>query len=124
MADLHTDGCICIDNLESLYPLRDADAHPCCHVRHIGCDLTDSRYGDVDLYECGHCGRHWLNYSVEYEGYTQSGRWFSGLISREKAATMQPEEAVGYLESIEWYYRGGSYFSGKVTRVSGKVPVW
>ena len=124
MSDKSEEACVC-DQLWSVFPLKldsEDTGYPLRDVRILGVDLTDSRYGDVKLCECKHCGTYWIRYHIEYESYTQSGRWFLGLISKEKAESLKPEEAVPYLESLDWYYQGGSYFFGEVRKVSGKVP--
>ena len=96
---------------------------PCSFAREIGVDMTNFRYGDVSLMRCDRCGRYWLLYEVEYASYTQSGRWFLGLIDEERAETLQPEDAAPYLASLDWYFRGGAYYFGEITKVSGPPHV-
>lgn len=96
---------------------------PLPEVRWIGKDETEARCGQVSLRRCDACGRYWLLYQVEYPSYTQSGRWFVGLIDAERAETLAPEEAVPHLASLDWYFRGGAYFFGEITKVSGPVSV-
>jgi hypothetical protein len=88
-------------------------------VRNVGEDRT--YHGDMEIYRCGLCGRYWLHYHVAYAAYTKSGRWFEGLISREKAEALKPDEALAYLCSLDWYFRGGPYFLGRIDRTSGPV---
>ena len=92
-------------------------------VRIIGVDETKGRFGDVKLRRCRDCGRHWLHYFVEYEAFTGSGRWYMGLITPEAARDLRPEDAVEYLNSLEWCFYGGSYFGGKTGRWTGPVRV-
>lgn len=82
-------------------------------IRRLGVDPTNGRYGEVDLLRCKSCGRCWLRYQVEYEAFTGSGRYFMGLITPEKAESLTPDEAIHYLNQLEWHLYGGSYFLGK-----------
>lgn len=86
----------------------------------IGCDATNGRYADVSLERCTACRRLWLRYHVEYEGFSGSGRWARGLIAPDKAA-ITPETAAAYIDGLDWYLRGGSYF-GAAGRASGPMP--
>lgn len=92
-------------------------------VRFIGVDETFGRFGEVTLKQCRHCGQHWLHYFVEYEHLKGSGRWYLGLITPEQAQTLQPQEAVAYLEKLEWCFHGGSYFEGRVGKSRGHIYV-
>ena len=82
-------------------------------VRHLGVDETHGRFGDVELRQCKQCGHHWLHYSVEYEAFTGSGRYFMGLITLEVADTLSSDKAVEYLNTLDWHLYGGSYFGKK-----------
>lgn len=44
-----------------------------------------------------------------------------GLITPEIADALSPNEAVGYLDQLEWHLFGGSYFLGKKGRSTSKV---
>ena len=89
----------------------EADHRLFAHVRSVGTDVTDSRYADVTVEKCRDCGLHWLRYSVEYEGFTKSGRWGRAQIGWAEAEEVTPELAVAYLERGTYAY-GGSYFHG------------
>ncbi|MET3037757.1 hypothetical protein ABXT08_16795 [Chryseobacterium sp. NRRL B-14859] len=89
----------------------------------LGTDMTNGRYGEVTIKECIHCKRKWLNYFVEYEFYSKSGRWYSGIIAEEDLKAIHPENAIGYLETLEWYIYGGSFFSGMGCIGKGKARV-
>jgi hypothetical protein len=82
-------------------------------VHDVGTDLTDGRYAEVEVGECTACGLLWLRYFVEYEAFSNSGRWARGIIGRIEAEQMTPERAQAYLESLPAYLYGGSYFDGK-----------
>ncbi|MDR2452600.1 MAG: hypothetical protein LBE85_12760 [Candidatus Accumulibacter sp.] len=97
------------------FDYQDYDTSP------VGTDMTNGRYGEVTLKTCKHCGTIWLNYHVEYESYTASGRWFRGPISRADATKMAPESAIAYLERLPWYFAGGSYFRSCGERWSGPI---
>jgi hypothetical protein len=88
-----------------------ADYRLFTHFRDLGTDMTDGRYADVAVLECRECGLLWLRYSVEYEGFSKSGRWARGNIGRPEAEAITPELAVQHLETGSYMY-GGSYFDG------------
>ncbi|MBK9748522.1 MAG: zf-TFIIB domain-containing protein [Chloroflexi bacterium] len=83
------------------------------HIRNVGIDETNGRYGEVELFQCEQCHGYWLRYFVEYEHLTASGRHFWGLITLEQAQNVTPDKAVSILESLEWVLYGGSYYYGK-----------
>ena len=86
---------------------------------------VDSDFGEVSVARCKVCGRFWLHYLMEYEYLTAAGRWFSGVITPEVAATIEPEAAKEVLEGLDWYFRGGSAFGGEVLRTaSGQLKYW
>lgn len=100
-------------------------AVPLQHVRRIGVDVTNGRYGDVELLQCQQCNRYWLHYFVEYEAFTASGRWFMGVITPEQAQGLTPDKAIPLLESLDWHLWGGSYFYGKKGKSTNwKTPCW
>ena len=83
---------------------------------YLGVDETDSRYGDVHANKCKKCGQIWLRYTIEYESYTGSGRWYQGPISQKDLKRMTPSKAVDYLSNLDWCFAGGTYF-GDIIRV-------
>lgn len=86
---------------------------------------VDDDYGEVSIDRCKRCGRYWLHYLMEYEYLSRSGRWFRGPITPEMAASATAATAKSILESLEWYFCGGSAFGGKVTRInSGQLKYW
>lgn len=89
----------------------------------LGMDSTNGRYAGVSLQTCIHCRRNWLVYFVEYESRTGSGRWYRGIISEKDRETITPETAVAYLEQVDWYLYGGSYFSSTGKCGKGKLYV-
>ncbi len=89
----------------------------------IGTDKTNWRYGEVYVKHCVHCGSQWLEYIVEYEGYSGSGRWFCAPISDEALATLTPEQAVPFLEQQPWHFVGGSYFGTRGALATGPGPI-
>jgi hypothetical protein len=91
-------------------------------VTFIGVDDASGRFADVAVGHCRRCGRHWIHYSWEMEAFSRSGRWYRGLISEEHARTLTPGNAASLLESLEWYFVGGSYYEGKIYRSSGPLP--
>ena len=85
---------------------------------------VDTAYGEVSVVRCKNCGRYWLNYLMEYEYLSRAGRWFRGVVAPEIASGVKPEEAKNILQNLEWYFRGGSAFGGKVTKTQGPLDLW
>jgi hypothetical protein len=62
---------------------------------------------------------------MEYEYLTAAGRWFRGVITPEIAASVNPATAKEVLDGLDWYFRGGGAFGGKVLRTSpGQLKYW
>lgn len=89
----------------------------------VGVDETRGRFAEVSVGTCKRCGRKWLRYFVEYEAFSKSGRWYRGLVSEEVAGTVTPDSAGEILESLDWYFYGGSYFETAGRRGSGPIFV-
>jgi len=87
--------------------------------KEIGIDKTKGRFGRVSVETCKKCGANWLQYSVEYEAFPKSGRWYRGLIWPARATAVKPETALRELEELEWYFAGGSYFNSTGFKASG-----
>jgi hypothetical protein len=90
-------------------------------VRFVGIDETDGQFGEVNLWQCERCGQHWLHSLVEFEAFRKSGRYFMGLITPETAERLSRDRAVDYLNQLDWYLYGGSYFDGKKGKSKGEV---
>ena len=108
------DTCECLDE-PMLFSQYDV-------VRYLGRDETGGRFGDVELWQCKICQRLWLHYLVEYEAFSRSGRYFMGLITPEAASMLRADEAIEYLDNLEWHLYGGSYF-GRKGKSRSKVDV-
>jgi hypothetical protein len=85
----------------------------------VGVDETNGRFGEVSVRTCRACGRRWLHYLVEYEAFTGSGRWFTGLLPDGADAEIRPQEAVALLKQLPWHVHGGSYFGHGGRRATG-----
>jgi hypothetical protein len=83
----------------------------------------DSRYGEVSVLLCPSCGRQWLRYFHENAAFSKSGQWYLGTIDQARAEKLAPEEAKPFLESLDWYYFGGSYFDGQTGKSRGPIPL-
>ena len=97
------------------FDFADFDSEP------LGIDQTNGRFAEVSVETCRACGAKWLRYFVEFEAFTASGRWYRGLVTAERLRTLTPELAVTLLESLPWYFYGGSYFQTTGRRGSGRV---
>jgi len=89
--------------------------------RVVGIDETEGRFADVAIFKCDTCGRFWLHYFVEQEGFSGSGKWARGVVSADLARSITPQDAAAALAELPSYIYGGSYFSGKVSRGSGMM---
>ena len=81
----------------------------------------DENFAEISLLTCSLCGQPWLRYFYEVEAFTASGRWYLGAISQEQASLLTTQNAKATLESLSWYFYGGSYFGGVTGRSSGKI---
>ncbi len=97
----------------------------CCDydISFLGIDPTNGRFADVTIERCTHCGNLWINYLVEFEAFSGSGRWYRGILSEEAQKIITPETVVDYLEKLEWYIFGGTYFDSTGMVSKGKVIV-
>ena len=89
--------------------------------RHLGVDEDGGRFGEVSLERCRSCGRLWLRYLVEVEGFTSSGRWYRGAISEAEAEAITPADAIDYLGRLEWHFLGGSYYRSAGMKGTGEI---
>jgi hypothetical protein len=89
----------------------------------VGIDRTNGRFGEVGVRTCRACGRRWLHYHVEYEAFSRSGRWYTGLLPDGADADLAPESAVPLLERLPWHVYGGSWFDTTGRRGSGPLSV-
>jgi hypothetical protein len=81
----------------------------------------DAALGEASLWRCTRCGRAWLRYLYELEGFTGSGRWYLGTIPRPDFATLDASRCRQTLETLDWYFFGGSYFDGRTGKASGPL---
>lgn len=89
----------------------------------VGIDETNGRSGEVTVEACKACGRLWLRYFVEYPSFSESGRWYRGLVTPRMVESLRPEQAPDVLAGLPWYFYGGSYFRTTGRRSSGRVIV-
>jgi hypothetical protein len=108
---------------------RDCDCERIHGLQHsgeqtdLGMDRRNGRFGEVTLHRCPACGAPWLHYQVEYEAFSRSGRWFCGRLDEASAASVSAPTAIATLAALAWYWAGGSYFEGEVSKGAGPVPV-
>jgi len=89
--------------------------------RPLGVDETKGRCGEVTLETCKACGQMWLRYFVEYESFSESGRWYRGPVTPEMVESLRPEQAPELLAGLPWRFSGGSYFRSQGRRGSGPL---
>jgi hypothetical protein len=78
--------------------------------------MTNNRYGEISINTCRYCGTKWINYLYEYPFFTRGGRYYKGIVTDEKLKELTPGTVAEYLESLDWYFYGGSFFDtpGKI----------
>ena len=81
----------------------------------------DELYAEVTILRCPICSRFWLRYFYELEAFTASGRWYLGEITALQARQLTAENARETLEALSWYFSGGSYYYGKISKSSGRI---
>jgi hypothetical protein len=81
----------------------------------------DSSFGEVTLLYCRRCGRYWLRYFYEHEAFSESGRWYLGMLSPALLAGLRLDKARAALEELRWYFYGGSYYGGQWGKTSGAI---
>lgn len=91
--------------------------------RFVGEDETNNRYAAVTVETCRFCGARWLNYLVEIEEFTRSGRWYRALVSETLSLGITPETAVATIANAEICFAGGSYFGSTGVPHRGPIQV-
>ena len=86
-------------------------------------DKTNGRFGEVSIEKCIHCDTLWLNYLIELEFFSNSGRWFRGRIETCDVNTITVLNALDYLRSLDWHFYGGSYYNSTGKRVNSKLSI-
>jgi hypothetical protein len=89
--------------------------------RPLGVDKTNGRFGEVSVETCKACGQMWLRYFVEYEFFSESGRWYRGPVTHAMVESLRPEQAPELLANLPSYFYGGSYF--RTPGREGRGPV-
>ncbi len=84
-------------------------------------DNTNNRFGEISIYICKHCNTQWLHYFVEYEAFSQSARWYRGKITTQQLQQLTPNKAVDFLQQLDIYIYGGSFFKSTGKYGSGAV---
>jgi hypothetical protein len=105
-------------NVPETCECQTSSSHNLSDVLELG---LDQNYGQITVLACQRCGQFWLKYFYENEGFTASGRWYLGAISPDQCSSLTLENAVSTLEKLGWYFVGGSYYRGQVSKDSGKI---
>jgi len=88
---------------------------PLSHLNYINCalgmDPTEGRYGEVTMRKCIHCQRKWILYEMEDEGFSHSGRWYTGIVEDKDVFWIRTYNAFVYVKELSWYLYGGSYYN-------------
>jgi hypothetical protein len=81
----------------------------------------DESFAEVSVLVCQSCGQHWLRYFYEQEAFTASGRWYLGAVTPGQLSVLTAGNAKSLLDSLDWYYYGGSYYGGRKGKTSGEI---
>jgi len=88
----------------------------------LGEDETDKvNSTEVTIETCRSCGSKSLRYFFEHPLFAHSGTWYRGLITDEIARSARADNAIALIESLEWYFRGGSFYKSDGEKCSGKI---
>lgn len=93
------------------------------NIVELGVDETSGRFANVVIETCKHCKQKWIKYSVQYESFSESGRWYKGKVKESKAKSITPQNTIDYLEKLDAYFYGGSYFKSEGKEGKGKLDV-
>jgi hypothetical protein len=109
-----------------LYPSAEVEPCGCLTTPHQSTVTVqelgfDSHRAEVSVLICQQCDQLWLLYFYELEAITASGRWFLGAISPDQLSSLNLENAKLLLETLDWYFFGGSYFKGHTGKTSGQI---
>ncbi|MEZ5115846.1 MAG: hypothetical protein R2737_06220 [Candidatus Nanopelagicales bacterium] len=83
----------------------------------------DDDFGEVSVETCRHCGTRWVEYLLEDEYETASGRWWRAPFDPADGPRPTTLTARSYLESRDWRIVGGSAWGGRVHVVRGPVTI-
>ena len=87
-------------------------------------NIVEFNKGDaeIEIKKCKYCHQNWLRYYVDYNlPYIKTGRWYLGKIQEIEISKITFENAIYYLEKLEWYYYGGTYFNSLGKKGNGKL---
>jgi hypothetical protein len=71
----------------------------------------DSTWAEVSIDRCRNCGTYWLNYLIEEEHFSRSGRWWRVVVPEAEKDHLQAKNAREFIEQQASGFYGGSYFS-------------
>jgi hypothetical protein len=76
---------------------------------------------EVTIETCKSCGPKWIMYFFEHPLIGHSGTWHRWLITDEMASFVRADNAITFIEGLEWYFRGGSFYKSAGEKCSGKT---
>jgi hypothetical protein len=83
----------------------------------------DSDFGEVSVDTCKKCNKQWLKYLIEEEHYSKSGRWWRIPIKNINNKKLTVKDAKSFIESAEWCFIGGSYYEGKISKITAPIKI-
>ncbi|MGA2710673.1 MAG: hypothetical protein ABSF86_19990 [Steroidobacteraceae bacterium] len=83
----------------------------------------DGYHAEVSVDRCKHCGKYWLNYLIEEEHFSQSGRWWRVVVPDVATGSIRAENARAFIERQADGFYGGSYFASTGRAFHGQTTI-
>lgn len=112
MIKIHKLGCACEKPTSSYTEFRTSA---------LGVDQTHGKDAGVSIQQCKLCQRIWIHYAFHAALTSESGKWYKGIVSKKNRPQITPENALEYIESLEWYVYGGEIFGNTTAFGAGKI---
>lgn len=114
MIKIHKLGCACEKPTSSYTEFRTSA---------LGVDQTHGKNAGVGIQQCKLCQRIWIHYAFHAALTSESGKWYKGIVSKKDRPQITPENALEYLENLEWYVYGGEIFGNTTAFGAGKISL-
>jgi hypothetical protein len=83
--------------------------------------IAVDRGAEICVVTCKLCAARWLHCLFEQEAFAASGCWYRGTLDAPEQAPPSADAALAYLQSLPWYFAGGSYYGSTGFRRSGAI---
>lgn len=89
----------------------------------LGIDQAHGKNAEVSIQQCKLCQRIWIRYAFNADSTPESGKWYKGMVSKKDRPQITPENALEYIEGLEWYVYGGGFFGNTTAFGVGKIDI-